>query len=113
MDVAAIAAWTGAGLGIIGIATALWRLARTMWRFLRRIIDFLDGWNGRPARPGHAAEPGALERLANVETAVQRNTEQVTLINRRIALVEGELKPNGGKSFRDRVEKAIPPDSAE
>lgn len=108
MSVAAVGAWTAAGLGIIGLVTALWKLGVVVWRFLRRIVNFLNDWGGEPARPGHEAKPGAMERLTSVETAVQSNTHQVTAISGRVKLVEAELKPNGGSSFRDRVERAIP-----
>lgn len=113
MSVAAVGAWTAAGLGIIGLVTALWKLGAVMWRGLRKVNDFLDDWRGAPARPGISARPGAMERLSNVETSVSNNTAQVTLVSRRVQLVEAELKPNGGSSFRDRVERAIPDDSPE
>lgn len=38
-----------------------------------KLSDFFDDWNGRPARPGHAAEPGVMERLATVEYQVHNN----------------------------------------
>lgn len=47
---------------------------------LRQILDFLEDWNGRPARPGDAGRPGAMQRLEQLEN-------------------------NGGSSMKDTVER--------
>jgi len=74
------------------LATALlgiWRLARRVAAFIRRILDFLEDWNGRPARAGHDAQPGVMAQLADH--------------GRRLQTVETEVRPNGGSSIKDQI----------
>lgn len=83
-------AWLTALVALIaavcgGIAWAL----RWAWRFLRRIIHFLDDYAGQPARDGMPARPGFMARLGSVEQL--------------IATVVAETTPNGGGSMRDEV----------
>lgn len=58
---------------------------------LRRVNNFLDDWNGEPARPGVTATPGVMDRLARLES--------------KVVEVRDEVKPNGGASMRDAVNR--------
>lgn len=74
------------------VATALlgiWSLVRRAAAFVRRLVDFLEDWNGRPDRPGHDAQPGVMQQLADH--------------GRRLAVVESEVQPNGGSSLKDQI----------
>jgi HAMP domain-containing protein len=51
---------------------------------LRKQRIFESDWNGEPARPGVPGRAGIMER---------------------VAAIEGELKPNGGGSLRDSVNR--------
>lgn len=52
--------------------------------FLAKLETFMLDWNGTPARPGHKAEAGVMERLQKIE---------------------GELKHNGGSSIKDAIRR--------
>ena len=75
---AAAAAGTAAGLG------ALWIWRKGFRPVIKFIHEFRDDWKGTPPRPGVPARPGVMERLGNIE---------------------GQLKPNGGQSMHDAVNR--------
>lgn len=79
-------------VGVVGGAVAL-IVKGTRWVFstLRKVNEFLEDWRGEDARPGHLRRPGVPERLGNMEA--------------RIASVESQVKPNGGSSLRDTVDR--------
>lgn len=64
------------------IVAAVWALLRPLKRQADRIEMFWEDWNGTPARPGHSAVPGVMDRLASID---------------------GELQRNGGNSLKDQV----------
>jgi hypothetical protein len=51
-----------AGVTVSGVG-----LAAKVWPVVRRLDDFFDDWSGAPARPGVAAKPGVMQRLADLE----------------------------------------------
>ncbi|MCG5220255.1 hypothetical protein [Streptosporangium sp. KLBMP 9127] len=53
-------------------------------RGMKRFGDFVDDWQGEPARRGVPARLGVMERLERIEA---------------------QLKPNGGTSLRDAVNR--------
>ena len=67
---------------ITTIVAAVWALLRPLKRQADRIEMFWEDWNGTPARPGHSAVPGVMDRLASID---------------------GELQRNGGNSLKDQV----------
>lgn len=86
MDPAWLTALTAlAGAALTGIAV----MVRSAWRFLRRVVRFLDDYAGQPARDGMPAKPGFMGRLASVEEG--------------LAHVVAETTPNGGRSIKDMV----------
>lgn len=69
------------------VAAALASIAvmlRMAWRIYRRFDAFFDDWFGQPARAGRAAVPGIPERVVQLE--------------QDLALVKGQVTPNGGRS---------------
>ena len=42
--------------------------------FIKRIGQFLDDWNGEPARPGRDESPGVMARLKNVEETLEEHS---------------------------------------
>lgn len=53
-------------------------------KFTRRVVHVVDDIVGVPAQNGEPAIPG---------------------ISHRLALIEAELKPNGGSSMRDKIDR--------
>lgn len=74
--------------GPIGIAVAVLIVLGYVWKKLhpviRKVEQFSEDWFGEPARPGVAARPGVMERIAKLNA---------------------ELHPNGGSSLRDAVDR--------
>lgn len=86
------------GIELIGGITALLAAVTAVgvavsWTRKRwlRIESFLADWAGSPERPGVPARPGVLWRLYAIESRVDR--------------IERELKPNGGGSMYDKVDR--------
>ncbi|MFF4755543.1 hypothetical protein ACWD5R_32050 [Streptomyces sp. NPDC002514] len=75
-----------------GLLAVAWHLIRGAGRLGRRIDQFIDDWQGEPARPGLPARPGVMERMSGMED--------------RLTRVEHELYPNSGGSLRDAVDLA-------
>lgn len=78
------AQWLMGFAAAAGLVMLVYRpVIRPVWRTLMAIRAFLDDWNGVPADKAHPKpRPGALERLASIES---------------------ELHPNGGSSMKDQV----------
>lgn len=55
-----------------------------VFSLIKRMHNWLDDWAGEPARPGVDARPGVMARLASIEA---------------------QLRPNGGTSARDAVDR--------
>jgi len=68
------------------IVGAVWTLLRPLKHQADRIEMFWEDWNGTPARPGHSAVPGVMDRLASID---------------------GELQHNGGNSLKDQVAATV------
>lgn len=80
--------------GAVAAVLLLWGAGLKIGRFVRRLVHFLDDWNGADARPGVPACPGVMERLddhAARITQIEAQTKQ--------------LVPNGGAHLADRVER--------
>lgn len=100
VDVFVIAGIIAGGLGLVGV---IGRAGKWMLRTIRRVQNFLDDWNGEPARPGVEARPGFPDRLAalEVEVAAVRKlvsnglSSNVADIQARVTRVEERL--NGGQ----------------
>lgn len=56
---------------------------------LKRLSQLLEDWHGTDARPGVPARPGVMVRLEALE--------------QRTAVLEKELRPNGGGSIKDQI----------
>ncbi|MEU0084883.1 hypothetical protein [Streptomyces sp. NPDC006274] len=83
--------WSIAAVAICGFLGLLWRLVRGVRRIAIRVDDFVDDWNGRPARPGVPGRAGVMERLDGIEA--------------RVTSIEHEVRPNSGLSMRDAVDR--------
>ncbi|MFJ4799214.1 hypothetical protein [Kitasatospora purpeofusca] len=95
----ALVAWSIGGTAVATLVTMVWRALR---RISGPVEEFLEDWNGSPARPGVAARPSMMQRVGALESAVGD--------------IKHELHPNSGSSLRDvadRIEAAVatPPPS--
>jgi hypothetical protein len=61
LQVASTVGAVGAAAGVVGLG------ARWAGRKWAKVDEFLEDWNGTPARPGVDARPGAMERLDRIE----------------------------------------------
>lgn len=93
-----------------GVVAFLATIGRQVWSFLRQVAHFLADWFGEEGRPGVAARPGVMERLDSQDKVLSTHTQELRTISTRLVIVEGELKPNSGKSVKDtvnRIDQAI------
>ena len=75
--------WLAGLISVIAVIVgAVWTMIKPLKRQADRIESFWEDWNGTPARPGHSAVPGVMDRLASID---------------------GELQRNGGNSLKDQV----------
>lgn len=74
-----------------GAITVLVKGGKWLFSTIHKINEFLADWRGEAARPGHDATMGIPERLSNIEQRLKR--------------VEHEVKPNGGSSMHDKIDK--------
>lgn len=81
MDTATAATIAGSAVVVAGAVVASIRAGR---RVERKIDQMQRDWYGEAARPGFAARPGIPERLETIEN---------------------QLKPNGGSSTRDAINR--------
>jgi hypothetical protein len=87
--------WSIAISAILGGIALVWRAIR---RLARAVDDWIEDWQGTPARPGVPARPGMMERVGGIEQSVDR-------VERRVGAIEHELHPNSGSSLRDAVDR--------
>ncbi|MET9611735.1 hypothetical protein [Kitasatospora indigofera] len=88
----ALLVWGGAITLLAALGTAAWRAVRGTLRVGRKVEEFINDWNGEPARPGVPARLGVMQRVSGIEG--------------RVASIEHELHPEGGTSLRDAVDLA-------
>jgi hypothetical protein len=69
---------------IAGAVVATKRVAKPIIEFGKEWREFRDDWRGVPDRPGFKGHPGMAERMQ---------------------VVEAELRPNGGGSLKDAVNR--------
>lgn len=67
------------------IGTVLWKLWRAIRPVFRGVQDFLEDWNGEPARRGVPGRPGVMERLADVEDQQKRTNVRLDRIEQQTA----------------------------
>lgn len=93
--------WAGVLVALAAGGGVAWRAIRPLRHVAQSFEEFLDDWRGTVGRPGVAARPGVMERLDGIE----QQTQIIPEVERRVARVEHELRPNGGASLRDVVDR--------
>ncbi len=96
------------------VSAVVWgvTMLRKVWsEWIRPIVygirDFLDDWRGKPARPGHDAESGVMERLDMYDQRIEGLTSALGEHEAAIAEVRHHVQPNHGTSAHDRLMAAI------
>ena len=95
--VAAVAAGAWLWRAILGPAL---KRARAVGR---QAEDFLESWQGRPARPGYPAEPGIPERVAGIEDLMPGWTAALAEHTEAIQEIRYHIQPNHGGSAHDAL----------
>lgn len=80
-----------------------------VWEKLRKMGRLADDMLGEPARPGHpVATPGLLDQVKGITDMLSALVPRVEQLELRLLAVEAQLKPNGGNSIRDAVDRLAP-----
>lgn len=80
-----------------------------VWGKLRKMGRLADDLLGEPARPGHpVATPGLLDQVRDVRDLLAQVVPRLEQLELRMLAVEAQLKPNGGNSIRDAVDRLAP-----
>jgi hypothetical protein len=87
----ALVVWSIAAAAVAGAGALLWRVTRSVRRVAARVEDFIEDWTGAPPRPGVPARQGVMERLGTIE--------------QQLSTVAHEVRPNGGSSMRDAINR--------
>lgn len=93
--------WAGVLVALAAAGGVAWRATRSFRHMAQRFEEFIDDWRGTPSRPGVAGRDGVMVRLV----AIEGQTQVIPDLERRVARVEHELRPNGGSSLRDAVDR--------
>lgn len=95
-----------AAAGVVAGIGGLWALLRRAVPVLRKIGHLVDDLVGEPARPGHPARPGVMQRLqeldertaelrpdsgGSIKDTVHRIDQRIEGIDRRLGIVETHL----------------------
>lgn len=85
-------------LGQLGVVLSclvfVYMVLRKVLPWLRNLVHFIDDITGEAARRGNPARPGLLERQSALETSVAD-----------IQAAVQQLRPNGGKSVKDQLNR--------
>jgi hypothetical protein len=99
----AVATWLTIMLGAL---TAVGLAGRFLWRMFSRLQRLLDALLGEPPGPGaREGRPGILDRFESFEGAIQKILDTQRSLDERLTFVEQQMRPNGGSSLRDTVDR--------
>lgn len=102
--------WLGVLVAIgaaAGALTAAGVLSRIIVRSLRRWDRIFTDIAGQPADPEHGLprRPSLGERMGAVESGFKDMCSRMTTVEHQVSEIDAQLRPNGGKSFRDAVDR--------
>lgn len=83
------------------------RAVQWLWTVLRKLGRLADDLIGEPPTRAHPeGRPGFLDRLSSIEDTSAAQLAALTELHQRLAAVEAQMRPNGGGSLRDAVDRA-------
>ncbi len=90
------ALWLAAFLVALGV---IGRAVQWLWVTLSKVARLADGLLGEPSGPdGKPGRPGVLERMAAIEELMRAQDD-------RLRCLEAQMRPNGGNSLRDTIDR--------
>ena len=87
-----------AGALVLALIVGIGWLARKVWPVVVKVKDFLDDWNGEPARPGAPARPGIGARL-------DHQRDHLQALEDALDYLQAQMKTNGGSTLRDAIDR--------
>jgi uncharacterized coiled-coil protein SlyX len=87
----------------------LYWFLRTAWHLFQRIDQFLEDWNGREATPGHVKLPGVMERMADLETRLASQDNDLSTIKAEVTFNTGHSIKDTVRDILQKVNKLQPP----
>lgn len=92
LDAAAVWAAIGAAGGVLSTAGLAWTfVVKPLRATLTEFRTFAEDWKGEPARPGVAARPGVMERMADHDKGLAELRSDLAAQRREPVVVAGSL----------------------
>ena len=92
---------------ILAAVTGIIVFSMKIAKGLKRIVHFLDDYNGEEARPGIPERLGMSARISQLENCMNDSKQQMEEMNKKLIFIEKELHPNHGTSMRDKVDRIV------
>lgn len=92
---------------VIAAVTGIIVFSMKIAKGLKRVVHFLDDYNGEEARPGIPERLGMSARISQLEDCVSSSREELEQLNKKVTFIEKELHPNHGTSMRDKVDRIV------
>jgi len=92
---------------VLAAVTGIIVFSRKLGGVVKKIVHFLDDFNGEEERPGVPARPAMSARIAQLEECMNNSHRQMEDMNKKLEFIEKELHPNHGSSMRDKVDNIV------
>ena len=92
---------------ILAAVTGIIVFSMKIAKGLKRIVHFLDDFNGEEARPGIPERLGMSARISQLEDCISSSRTELEQLNKKVTFIEKELHPNHGTSMRDKVDRIV------
>ncbi len=92
---------------VIAAVTGIIVFSMKIAKGLKRVVHFLDDFNGEEARPGIPERLGMSARISQLEDCVSSSRIELEQLNKKVTFIEKELHPNHGTSMRDKVDRIV------